>query len=177
MPTEYYLTPELRTRLKQPLGILIRGSFVETMKILRKLIQDEKPSAVISVGDTVSRNLAKNGFTPQLSIVDNKCMRKSVEPTRLAADQTVYVKNPQGTITDKAEEAIANALRGTQSVKMVVEGEEDLLTLPAILHASNNALVVYGQPYEGIVVVMVTDEKRAEINAILKSMGKTQKAK
>ena len=104
-------------------------------------------------------------------------MRKSVEPTRLAADQTVYVKNPQGTITDEAEEAIANALRGTQSVKMVVEGEEDLLTLPAILHASNNALVVYGQPYEGIVVVMVTDEKRAEINAILKSMGKTQKAK
>ncbi len=177
MPIEYYLTPELRTRLKQPLGILIRGSFVETMKMLRKVIQDEKPSAVISVGDTVSRNLAKNGFTPQLSIVDNKCMRKSIEPARLAADQTVYVKNPQGTITDEAEEAIGNALRGNQSVKMVVEGEEDLLTLPAILHASNNALVVYGQPYEGIVVVIVTDEKRAEVKAILKSMGKTQKAK
>jgi len=177
MPIEYYLTPELRTRLKQPLGILIRGSFVETMKILGKVIQDEKPSAVISVGDTVSRNLAKKGFTPRLSIVDNKCMRKSVEPARLAADQTVCVKNPQGTITDEAEGAIVNALRGTQSVKMVVEGEEDLLTLPAILHAPNNALVVYGQPYEGIVVVTVTDEKRAEIKAILKSMGKTQKAK
>lgn len=177
MSIEYYLTPELRTKLKQPLGILIRGSFADTMKVLRKVIQDEKPSALISVGDTVSRNLAKTGFTPQLSIVDNKCMRKSVEPAKLAADQTVYVKNPQGTITNEAKEAIANALRGTQSVKMVVEGEEDLLTLPAILHASNNALVVYGQPYEGIVVVIVTDEKRAEINAILKSMGKTQKAK
>jgi uncharacterized protein (UPF0218 family) len=177
MPIEYYLTPELRTRLKQPLGILIRGSFVETMKTLGKVIQDKQPSAVISVGDTVSKNLAKNDFTPQLSIVDNKCMRKSVAPARLAADQTVYVKNPQGTITYEADEAIANALKGTQSVKMVVEGEEDLLALPAILHASNNALVVYGQPYEGIVVVIVTDEKRAEINAILKSMRKTQKAK
>jgi hypothetical protein len=63
-----------------------------------------------------------------------------------------------------------NALRGVQSVKMVIEGEEDLLTLPAILYAANDSFVIYGQPYEGIVIVKATPTKKKEIQAILKSM-------
>ena len=177
MPIKHYLTPELRVRLKQPLGILIRGSFTETMKKLRDIAEKERPSAIISVGDTVSKNLAENGFSPLLSILDNKCMRKTIRPAKLTVDQTVYVNNPQGTITDQAETAISDALKGSQHVKMVVNGEEDLLTLIAIIYAPENSFVIYGQPYEGIVIVKVTPEKKTEITAILKSMGNTQKAK
>jgi len=170
MSIKYCLTRELRIKLKEPLGILIPGSFVETMKRLEELTRIEKPTQLISVGDTVTKNLAKNGFAPRLSIVDNKCMRKSTEPARLRSDETLYVKNPSGTITSEAEDAIISALRGSQSVKLVVEGEEDLLTLPAIVHAPNDSLVVYGQPYEGIVVVKATPAKKKEVQAILKSM-------
>jgi len=175
MPIKYSITPELRVKLKQPLGTLIRGSYAETMKRFRVMVYNGNPSSIISVGDTVSKNLAKSHLLPHLLIIDNKCMRKSILPTPLAADRTIYVKNPQGTITDEAIAAIQDAVRGNQRVKMVVEGEEDLLTLIAIMHAPENSFVVYGQPYEGIVVVKATPDKKAEIAEILKTMEKSSK--
>jgi uncharacterized protein (UPF0218 family) len=175
MATKYNITPELRTKLKQPLGKLIRGSFVETMRRFRDMVDKEKPQNIVSVGDTVSRNLVKNHFLPKLSIIDNKRMRKRVSPTLLAADKTVYVKNPQGTITEEAISAIQDALKGNQHVKMIVEGEEDLLTLIAITDAPENSFIVYGQPYEGIVVVKVTPDKKGEAAEILRAMEKSSK--
>jgi len=176
MPVKYLLTPELRIKLKQPLGILIKGSFVDTMRQLRALVEKEKPPSITAVGDTVSRNLTENGFAPKLTIVDNKCMRKNTKPLRLATDQAFYVKNPQGTITDEAEETVANALQGKQTVKIIVDGEEDLLALPAIIHSPDKSFVIYGQPYQGIVVVKATLEKKAEIKAILNSLERCSKS-
>jgi hypothetical protein len=177
MQIKYLLTPELRIKLKQPLGILIEGSFVDTMRKLKDLVEKEKPPSIVAVGDTVSRNLTENGFAPKLTITDNKCMRRNTKPPRLAADQVFYVKNPQGIITDEAEETIASALRGREIVKIVVDGEEDLLALPAIIHSADKSFVIYGQPYQGIVVVKATSEKKAEVKAILKSIEQPQKAK
>jgi uncharacterized protein (UPF0218 family) len=176
MAIRYSLTPELRMTLKQPLGILIRGSFVETMKKLKNMVDTENPPSIISVGDTVSRNLAQNRFQPKLVIVDNKCMRRNIPPALLAADITVRVKNPQGAITEEAMSTIGDALKSSQRVKMVVDGEEDLLALIAITQAPENSFVVYGQPYEGIVVVKVTAAKKAEIAEILKAMENSSKS-
>jgi uncharacterized protein (UPF0218 family) len=176
MPIKYNLTPELRIKLKLPLGTLIRGSFIETMKRLKIMVDKETPPSIISVGDTVSRNLAKNHFLTHLSIIDNKCMRKSILPTPLVADRTVYVKNPQGTITEEAIASIQDAIKDNQHVKIVVDGEEDLLTLIAIMYARENSFVVYGQPYEGIVVVKATPDKKAQIAEILKAMEKSSKS-
>jgi uncharacterized protein (UPF0218 family) len=52
-----------------------------------------------------------------------------------------------------------------------------LLALIAVLYAPEKSLVVYGQPYEGIVVVKVTSEKKAEATEILKAMKTVRKAK
>jgi uncharacterized protein (UPF0218 family) len=175
MAIRYSLTPKLRLTLKQPLGILIRGSFAETMKKLKNMVDKENPPSIIAVGDTVSRNLTQNRFQPKLAIVDNKCMRKNIQPTLLAADTTVHVKNPQGAITEEAISTIQDALKSSQRVKIVVDGEEDLLTLIAIAYASENSFVVYGQPYEGIVVVKVTAAKKADIAEILKTMEASSK--
>ena len=65
---------------------------------------------------------------------------------------------------------LKEALRQKQRVKIVVDGEEDLLALVALLHAPLNALVVYGQPYEGIVAVKVTKRKRQEARRIMEAM-------
>jgi uncharacterized protein (UPF0218 family) len=176
MAIRYSLTPELRIKLKQPLGTLIRGSFNETMKRFRSLIEKENPSNIISVGDTVSRNLAENHFSLRLSIIDNRCMRKSTKTTVLRGEKTVYAKNPQGTITEEAILAIQDALRCNLHTVMVVDGEEDLLTLVAIVYAPENSFVVYGQPHEGIVAVRVTPEKKGEIEGILKAMEKASKS-
>lgn len=177
MPIAYVLTPQLRMKLKQPLGLLIKGSFAETMKRFNEIVIREKPPQIISVGDTVSRNLVHNNILPHLMIVDNMAMRKSTQPFSAKVKKTIHIKNPQGTITDEAVQAIQEALKDNQCVKIVVDGEEDLLALMVILHSPVNSLVVYGQPYEGIVVVKVTPEKKAEIVNILKDMENVRKAK
>jgi uncharacterized protein (UPF0218 family) len=177
MTIAYMLTPELRKRLKQPIGTLIRGSFDETMKRFKDMVEKEKPSVVISVGDTVSRNSVKNHIFPQLSIVDNRVMRRNVQPVPFMDEKVIRVKNLPGTITEEALKAIQEALRSDCRVKMVVDGEEDLLALIAVLYAPENSYVIYGQPYEGIVVIKVTPEKKAEVAGILKTMENARKAK
>lgn len=51
---------------------------------------------------------------------------------------------------------------------LLVDGEEDLLALPAIVHAPIGGVVYYGQPQQGLVEVMVTEEKKREVLALLK---------
>ena len=50
----------------------------------------------------------------------------------------------------------------SDATAIIVEGEEDLLTLPVIKFAPLGALVVYGQPYVGMVLVMVTERTKVE---------------
>jgi hypothetical protein len=140
------------------------------MKKLEELVGKEKPAMIISVGDVVSENMAKHGISTHLAIVDNRVMRQPREPVTLRVNQTIHVKNPPGTITSEAWLAVKEALKQKQQIKIVVDGEEDLLTLVALLHAPSNALVVYGQPYEGIVAIKVTQRKRQKARRIIEAM-------
>ncbi len=176
MVVAYSVTPELRLRLKEPFGTLIRGSFAETMGKLDSIVKRERPQLIISVGDTVSRNLHEHQLKPHLSITDNKRMRKRIKP-RVFTAKLFHVKNPQGKITKEAITAVRDALESEDRVQIVVDGEEDLLSLIAVLYAPENSLVVYGQPCEGIVVVKVTSKKRTEAAEILKVMKNVRKAK
>jgi uncharacterized protein (UPF0218 family) len=177
MAIAYSLTPELRVKLKEPFGILIRGSFAETMDKMENIVKREKPPRIVSVGDTVSRNLHEHELNPQLSITDNKRMRRRVKPRTFTGKNIVHVRNPQGTITEEAITAIREALESNERFHIIVDGEEDLLALIAVLYAPENSLVVYGQPYEGIVVIKVTSEKKAGAKEILKAMKTVRKAK
>jgi uncharacterized protein (UPF0218 family) len=144
---------------------------------MEKRVEREKPPMIVSVGDTVSRNLHEHQINPQLSITDNKCKRKIIKPRVFAGKKVVQVKNPQGTITEEAITAIKEALESHEPVHIIVDGEEDLLTLIAVLYASEKSLIVYGQPNVGIVVVKVTSQKKAEVTEILKAMETVRKAK
>ena len=164
------LTPTLRRKLKSPLGLLIQGSFTETMKRLKELIDEEKPSRLISVGDVVSNNIMKNGIQPEVLIVDNKVMRKKIEPIQVKANQTLFLKNLPGTLTNEAWTIVRSALQKKGVTRVLVDGEEDLLTLVAVLCAPENSLVVYGQPHEGIVAVRVTEQKKEYVCEIVEAM-------
>ena len=170
MTIAYTLTPELRIKLKEPFGSLIQGTPEETMGKLKKIVKEEKPPKIVSVGDIVSRNLHKHNIHPQLTIIDNISLRDQPMPKEETAEKTVHVINPQGTITQEAMLAVKEALEGNEHIHIVVKGEEDLLTLIAVLYAPENAFVVYGQPYSGIVVIKVTSEKKALVQEFLKAM-------
>lgn len=175
MTITYTTTPKIRGKLKKPWGKPVRGSFNETASILKDILKEEKPPFIVSVGDVVSKNLIENKILPNLLIVDNKVMRTTIKPAPLHADKEMRVKNPPGTLTPEALNTVQEAFRTNCRVKIVVDGEEDLLTLAAVLYAPENSMVIYGQPHEGIVVVKVTDEKKAEVAEILKAMEKAAK--
>jgi len=177
MAVAYSVTPELRVKLKKPFGVLVQGTFSETMRELRGIAEREKPPVVVGVGDTVSRNLQEHDVSAQLLITDNLRRRKRIVPAVFSARNVVHVENPAGVITEEAVAAVRSALESSALVHVVVDGEEDLLVLVAVLYAPEGALVVYGQPGEGIVVVRVTVEKRAEAVGILKAMEIVRKAK
>jgi len=175
MAIVYSITAELRAKFKEPFGTLIRGSFDETMGKMKKLLDEEKPPMTISVGDVVSCNLHEHNLHPQLTIIDTKFLRNQNMPEKTHVEKTVHVNNPKGTITKEAIFAVKEALEKNEHTHIVVEGEEDLLTLIAVLYAPENAIVVYGQPYSGIVVVKVTPEKKAQAKEFLKEMKTFEK--
>jgi uncharacterized protein (UPF0218 family) len=167
----------MQAKFKEPFGTLIQGSFSETINQLKDIITKEKPSVIISVGDTVSRNLHEHHISPQLSITDNQSMRKKLQPQIFPDKNVVRVKNPQGTITQESIKAIQKALESKNQVQIIVDGEEDLLTLITVMYAPENAIVVYGQPHEGIVVVKVTQEKKVDAQKIWKTMKQVNEKK
>jgi uncharacterized protein (UPF0218 family) len=170
------LTPALREELKAPLGLLIQGSFDETMEKLRELIEKERPSMVISVGDAVSNNMTRHDISLKVLIVDNKLMRDPIQPIAVDANQTLHLKNPPGTLTEEAWTVLRKALKVKGRTKVLVDGEEDLLTLVAVLCAPENSIVVYGQPHEGIVVVKVTEKTREKMRRIVDAMELSSKS-
>ncbi len=161
---------ELRKKLATPFGILLTGSPNETMQKLIKYIEKHNPKKIIVVGDVVAKNTLRQGIFVNMFIVDNKTMRKEIEPASIHTKKYMNAKNPKSTITHEAWTVIARAMKQNQTVKISIEGEEDLLVIPAILSAPIGSLVIYGQPNEGIVLVNVTRYKKREAVSIMELM-------
>jgi uncharacterized protein (UPF0218 family) len=70
----------------------------------------------------------------------------------------VKVRNPAGTLTDELMEA----LKLPTPLRIEVEGEEDLATLACGMLLPEGAVILYGQPGEGVVAVEVTAQEREE---------------
>ena len=167
--TSFRPAPSDLVRLKTPLGQLFTGTPTETMPKLKVIVQKSKPSKVTAVGDIVSRETMAAGVHVGLRIVDQMTLRKRISPVEIQAERTYTVRNPAGVITGEAWDTIKKALKDREAV-IFVEGEEDLLAIPAVLESPDNALVVYGQPSEGLVVVTASYEKKSEVREIVDRM-------
>ncbi len=170
------LKPELRQELKNPLGTLIKGTPQQTGKELRELIRKEKTPCIISVGDIVSQALLELGIKPHVMIIDGKAMRKQIQLLEVEATNRILLNNPAGMLTPLTWVATAEALRKKDHTLIMVEGEEDLLTLVAVLEAPENALVAYGLPNEGVVVVKADAAAKRKANLIIEAMEPAPKS-
>ena len=146
------------------------------MNILKELIEKEKPTCVISVGDIVTQHMIDFGLSLNVIIIDNKTMRKPIQPIKMITDHTLYAKNPAGSITEESWVAIQKAFEQNGQTKVIIDGEEDLLVLVTVLSAPANSFIVYGQPNTGIVVVKVTEKSRKKMSHIVYSMKETSKS-
>jgi uncharacterized protein (UPF0218 family) len=163
----YQINDKIRVELKQPLGKLVIGQPPETMKYLKKELAKKKPSKLFAIGDCITLNLIKFSIEADLYVVDNKIMRKPIQPLPLEKIKTIKVKNPAGTITKEAFEAIRKGSKSSSVIRILVDGEEDLLTLPAIKFAPIGTLILYGQPKRGMVMVRVTNTIQKKVDRIL----------
>ena len=164
-------TDAQRQKLKDPLGQLILGSSSECITALRQVLEKERPSSLLLVGDTISREVVKSGIKPDVVVIDRKEMRGEAVPFEHPAQHVFRTRNMAGTIDLGAWHTIEKAVLMGDSV-VFVEGEEDLLALVVIWVAPSGSLVVYGQPNQGIVLVRVSPEKKNEIGQIIEQMGK-----
>lgn len=125
------------------------------------------------MGDVVTENSLKVGLRPRLAIYDHKTERREYKPEIGDKGVLLTVKNPPGTITLHLLKTIKKAYslirRGT-NVHIVVNGEEDLAAIPAVLYAPLGSFVVYGQPREGIVLIKVTSECKRRCAEIMRNM-------
>jgi hypothetical protein len=167
------LPDELRSLLKEPLGKLYKGNGQECVKAMKKELLSAKK--VAAIGDMTAFYLLKASIVPDLLVVDNKTKRMPVsdhviEMLDHESYKTVRVHNPAATLTKELIDLIRESMHSDEHVKIVVEGEEDLATLPAILYAPLGSAVVYGQPNEGSVLVDVTSERKLHIEEFMKRM-------
>lgn len=161
----YRLPASLRPVLAKPFGPVH-----DTGETLRKT----KGRLVVSVGDVVTQMFLDAGELPKLMLVDGVTKRSS-KLDALAnlpkhGVRAVTVENPAAEITHQLLSAMDAGLKAKGSTLIHVIGEEDLAALPAMLIAPDNAAICYGQPDQGVVVVIVTPVVRQRAKEILEQM-------
>lgn len=153
----FRLPDELRGRFRDPFGPVFTTDQLRA-KLSRK-------DSVVAIGDVVSQTVLDLGFEPKVIIVDYKTQRGKLEPElkqRLSAfGQTVIrVQNPPATVSRELYVAVDQALRMAGTVRIEVEGEEDLAGLPVFALAKEGTVVLYGMPGRGVVYVKLDDTMR-----------------
>lgn len=159
------ILPEaLRNELKAPLGILLKDTSKENIS---KYLTPN--SYLITVGDATTEKILGFGLVPSLQIVDGYEKRGKRIPPQSNAPK-LHCDNPSAQITPQSIDAIKQAFSSKPPIQILVTGEEDLLVIPACIHAPENAIVLYGQPNEGLVIVSVTQEIRNKTQSLLDRM-------
>lgn len=168
MPQEYHLPQQLRSRLATPLGRLFTKSEIDSGSLSATL---SGADLVVTVGDRVTETLARLGRVPDVQIVDGKENRTKRKPPDVTHSTEIAVRNSAATISDEAIKGIREAFRKKRPVRILVEGEEDLLAIPALVFAPDGASVYYGQPGRGIVLVKADRDEKARSRRIMSQMG------
>ena len=167
----YKLTEELREDLKKPLGKLVEGEMPQPY--LKASEEFKNAPFLVTVGDVVTENVLRVGIKPSLAIYDHKTKRKEYEPDIELGAVVLTTKNPPGTITKALLNAVKKSFELVKRGKRVylkVNGEEDLAAIPAVIYAPEGALVIYGQPDKGIVLIKVTPECKRRCAQLLRKM-------
>ena len=163
------LPENIREQLKIPLGLLLPDTKVTKENILK---YTSPASYIITVGDATTEKMLEFGIIPSLQIIDSHEKRTiRTPPSASLVASNVSCDNPQGEITLESIEIIKKSFTLKTPVRIMVNGEEDLLVIPVCIYAPENSIVMYGQPNEGLVLVTVDHKIRKKTQLILDSMN------
>lgn len=163
------LPEKLRCELSKPYGTLLTGDLDSNVKLVLGLANKKRPPKIVVVGDYVLTGFINRGYVPNLAIYDKKSKRA---PFPITLEPTEVVKNPPGHISDEAILTIKRLLSSPGPSILYVEGEEDLLSLPVILHSPDGSFVIYGIPGKGMALVMVNKEIKKKASEFMDKFEK-----
>ena len=154
--------------MKNPLGVLLPEKETTKEKI-QTFIKEN--TFVITVGDRTTEKMMAFDLIPSLQIIDGQEKRvKRNLPQNQNFSTVLRCDNPAAEITFQSIEIIKKGFKSKTPVRIIVNGEEDLLVLPVCIFAPENSIVLYGQPNEGLVIVEVTPEIRNKTQKLLELM-------
>ncbi|RLF55455.1 MAG: DUF359 domain-containing protein [Thermoplasmata archaeon] len=163
----YVIPEEIKEELRRVVGKLVT--------LDDELIAELKArKGIIAVGDMVTYTLIRRGIEIDIAVVDFRHrrgripdeMRREIE---MFGDRIMEVENPPSVITDELMRGLREACKliGRKRVLVKVDGEEDLASLVAILHAPKGATVIYGLPDKGVVILEVGDKEKEMVKKLL----------
>ena len=160
------LPDEHRAEFKDPLGPV----YADPAALLEAVT-----GQLVTIGDVVSYHMIEAGRVPDVAVVDGRSERTAVDPEIDAVLQSSPVEqlratNPPGQLTMSLVSALKDAIDREGRVQVVVDGEEDLATVPVVLLAPRGTAVVYGQPGRGMVHIDVTPENQSRARSLLALM-------
>ncbi len=161
-----HLNPKYIELLKSPFGVLVvEGN--ANKEVLEGFIK--KADKIITVGDTTTEKFLKFNFIPDISVIDGKEKRKIKDTTtEYQVNEKIYCKNQPGELNEKIIDIIKDltSKKNLGKIQIIIDGEEDLIALPLLMHAPDKWVVFYGQPNEGLVVAEINEEMRKKAKSI-----------
>ncbi|KPJ57530.1 hypothetical protein AMJ49_00160 [Parcubacteria bacterium DG_74_2] len=154
----YFLPKKLRPELRKIWGIPFFGKRNQVLRKFQEFIKKRKTKTIITVGDYCSLNLPSH-----IKIFDGKVKRKKIKKI---LKFSLSCQNPRGTIQKEVWLVIKRAIKNNENI--FIDGEEDLLVIPAVLLARKNTLVVYGFQDKGVCVIEVSLKVKKIFKELLK---------
>jgi uncharacterized protein (UPF0218 family) len=167
----YKLPKPLRKSFRKPIGKLFTGKPLIAAEKAKEQIIKYRPPLVISIGDYCTKTLFDVDFSPEIIVYDGKTLREKTISLNLDNYIEKRVTNPREWIMNDAwvtlETTISFCTSNNCRVCVRIDGEEDLLVIPAVILSPLGSVIVYGQPpmdidnsttKEGIVVVLITSK-------------------
>jgi len=138
---------------------------------------EDRIPAIAVVGDYCLDNFQTHHWPFQLGVYDLKQQREFVASQFLdhLKPQTT-VCNPAGGITSQLTQALQSAVTASPSHPyfIKVEGEEDLAAVALVLLMPLNSEIYYGQPNQGMVRMIATEELKNTVYQVLKNPNLSQ---
>ena len=153
-----HLPDEFRDLFKRPFGIL----FPDITDVIPHLAG----KIVYTVGDVVTDSLLSRGIYPDIAVIDGYTMRSPFLKTPLyVGARQIRVVNPAGMITPDLIAGLEEALSDPPAL-VFVDGEEDLAVIPLVIASPDGAIVLYGQPNEGVVLREIDETARQKARVL-----------
>jgi cytidyltransferase-like protein len=147
------LPENLRFALQKPWG-----------QVINEIPNDLDASRVVAVGDATAQRFNAKNLGQFLSIVDFLINREvkfsQLSEMGFTGQQILQVKNPAGAIAPELFQVIETVFKTKMPTVIQIDGEDDLAVLPVLLIAPLGFNIFYGQPNEGLVQVIVSEENK-----------------